>query len=265
MEKAEVVAMESRDKVRAEESRARAGGGMGEPGGAPNGPEMLQDPLKFDPKDEPPPADVKVEDHKDVSPDGDVGIEKNREEQKKIDEALARGERRGGFGGSYGDGVGKGRNTSKRAVRQTRWTIVLPRESPEVFLKKLIQIKAILLIPEGDSVSNFKICENLEKRPVELKSIDQKGINSYNRLWYMSHEKTDCDYIARGLYLTNAPRWIAIFIPQDLEQELALQEFNYKKMSEDELNNRKWITIFEVDRRGDTWEVRVRYQGPRKK
>jgi len=255
------------------------GGGSGEGVGDPNGPEMLQDPLKFGVTEDTPP-EIKPEDYKDILPDENV---KQRQEQVKIDEQLARGEKRtgitgdrgeggsgrgggagNGFGGGYGDGVGKGRNTSKRSLRQTRWTIVLPREDPDLFLKKLIQIKAILLLPEGDSVASFKICENLEKRPVELKTISQQGINAYNRLWYMSHEKTDCEYIARSLYLTNTPRWIAIFIPQDLEQEMVRQEFNFKKMSEDELNNRKWITIFEVDRRGDTWDVRVRYQGKRK-
>jgi hypothetical protein len=261
------------------------GGGSGTGVGDPNGPEMLQDAMKFDPNNsDAPQQEVKIEDYQNVVPDGDVKVEEKRQEQTKINEQLARGENKpgitgdrgeggsgrgggqgNGFGGGYGDGVGKGRNTSKRSLRQTRWTIVLPREDPELFLKKLVQIKAILLLPEGDSVANFKICENLEKRPVEFKAIDQKGINSYNRLWYMSHEKTDCDYVAKGLYLTNTPRWIAIFIPQDLEQEMARQEFNFKKMSEDELNNRKWITIFEVDRKGDAWDVRIRYQGPRKR
>lgn len=262
------------------------GGGSGDGVGDPNGQEMLQDAMKFDPgaQADAQPTDVKIEDYKDVVPEGDIKVEQQREEQAKIDQQLARGERKAGltgdkgeggsgrgggqgngFGGGYGDGVGKGRNTSKRFLRQNRWTIILPREDPDTFIKKLIQIKSILIVPDGDSVASFNVCENMEKKPIEFKKINQEGINKFNRLWYMSHDKTDCEYVARGMYLTKAPRWIAIFIPQDLEQEMARQEFNYKKKSEDELNTLKWITIFNVDRRGDTWDVQVKYQGPRRR
>jgi len=260
------------------------GGGSGEGVGDPNGPEMLQDPLKFDPTAaaEAPP-DIKPEDYKDVVAEGDIKVDQQKQEQAKVQEQLARGEKRAGiagdkgeggsgrgggqgngFGGGYGDGVGKGRNTSKRFLRQTRWTIVLPREDPDLFKRKLVDIKAILLIPEGDSVASFKINENLAKMPPEFKTIDQKGINAYNRLWYMSHDPTDAKYIAQSMYLKDQPRWIAIFIPQDLEAEMVRAEINYKKLSEDELIAKKWITIFDVDRRGDSWDVRVRYQGRRK-
>lgn len=261
------------------------GGGSGDGIGDPDGPEMLQAALKFDPSASAElPPDINPEDYTKIEAEGDIKVEKQMEEQAKIQEQLARGERRAGltgdrgeggsgrgggqgdgFGGGYGDGVGPGRNTSKRSLRQSRWTIVLPREDPDLFKRKLIQIKAILLIPEGSSVASFKINENLEKMPPEFKPIDQKGINAYNRLWYMSHDKVDCDYIARSMYLKDSPRWFAIFIPQDLEQEMLRQELNHKKMSEDEINNKKWITIFDVDRRGDSWDVRVRYQGPRKR
>jgi len=260
------------------------GGGSGDGVGDPTGPEMLQDAFKYDPNSNNEAlADLKLEDTREVAAEGDILAEKQKEDQAKINEQLARGERKSGltgdkgeggsgrgggagngFGGGYGDGGGKGRNTGTRHLRQARWIIILPREDPETFIKKLVQIKAILLCPDGESVSSFNVCEDPGKRPVEWKKITQEGVNKYNRLWYMSHTKTDREYVATGLYMTKEPRWIAIFIPNELEKVMADVEFNYKKMNEAELNQRKWITIFEVDRRGDTWDVRIRYQGPRK-
>lgn len=260
------------------------GGGSGDGVGDPNGPEMLQDALKYDPSSQNEAlADIKLEDLKDVAAEGDIQADMKREEQAKIQEQLARGERKAGltgdkgeggsgrgggqgngFGGGYGDGVGKGRQTGTRHLRQARWVIILPREDPEMFIKKLVQIKAILLCPDGESVSSFNVCEDPGKKPPEWKKVSQEGVNKYNRLWYMSHSKTDCEYVATGLYMTKQPRWIAIFIPNDLEKVMADVEARYKNLSEAELNQRKWITIFEVDRRGDTWDVRVRHQGPRK-
>jgi hypothetical protein len=203
-------------------------------------PEMLHDPLKFD-------------------PDLPEQLPKIKPQETDSEGSNAKGN---GFGGGSKIMYGK---YGARPYRLTRWTIILPREDSDAYMKKLVQIKALLVIPEGESLNSFKLCDNLDHRPFEFKMTDRKGITAYNRHWFKSQEKTDCDYCARALQLKETPRWVAIFIPQDLEQEMVRKEFYYKKLSEDELNLKGWVTIFDVDRRDDSWEVRVRYQGPRKK
>jgi hypothetical protein len=165
--------------------------------------------------------------------------------------------------GNIATGPANTRLIGTRHLRQARWVIILPRENAETFRKKLAEIKAILLFPDGESVSSFNVCEDLSKNPPEIKKISQQGVSKYNRLWYMSHDKTDCEHIGTALKLEKPPRWIAIFIPHDLEKALSEAEFNHQKLSENELNERKWITRFEVDRKEDLWLIKVRSQGPR--
>jgi hypothetical protein len=260
------------------------GGGSGENVGNPDNPHMLQDPVYFNEQSNDPRKELSVDPPLAIEKEGDTKIEQHRKESENLKDQLTQGQDKAGIAGSKGqggrgglggkgdgfgpgegDGFGPGKNPSKRFKRQARWILILPREDPEAFVKKLVDIKAILLIPDGDKIGIYKVCEDLGKRPVTFKSIDQVGVNKYNRLWYMSHSPTDAQYVATGLYLTNQPRWIAIFIPQDLEQEIARAEFNHKKMSEDELIQRGWVTQFVIDRRGDTWDVQIRYQGPKQK
>lgn len=247
--------------------QAREQAGVGDP----NGPEMLQDALKHD-IDVPnsPLTSLKLEDlfEDDLLTHGD------RKEQTRINEQLARGERgTPGSGGSTGRGFGGGydnpnakarKKPTARQLRQSRWIIILEREDPETLLKNLIKLKAMLAIPEGDSATHCNICEDLAKRPAEWKKVDQEGVKKYNRLWFLTHSRTDREYTESLFSLTSTPLWVAVFIPNDLEKLMAEEEFKTKKMYEDELNQRKWITVFEIDRRGDSWYVRVRYQGPRK-
>jgi hypothetical protein len=260
------------------------GGGSGDGTGNPNNPNMLQDRIYFQEQEGKAPQKLNPVDPQQVQADGSIRTEEKRRETMDLFENLTKGLQRsgqagakgqggpgwdGGKGDGFGPGVGSsggpGFNKGTRHLRQSRWKIYLPREDPEAFLNKLITIKAILLLPDSERAGVYQICEDLARRPVELKPIDQNGINSYNRLWYMTHDAIDAKFIATALYLKNQPRWIAIFIPHDLEQEMLRMEFNYKKLSEEELNKRNWVTSFEVDRKGEVWDVRVRSQGPKDK
>src|SRR5436189_3699712 len=66
---------------------------------------------------------------------------------------------------------------NKRELRRLRWIIVFPREDADVFLKKIMSLKAFLVIPEDAPATKYYICENLEKRPFEWKVTDLKTIN----------------------------------------------------------------------------------------
>jgi hypothetical protein len=188
-------------------------------------------------------------------------------EQARINEQLARGERgNSGRAGSTGRGIGRGfpSNPSLRRLRQARWSIMLPRENSEAYIKKLTELKAFVVIPEGGGSSSFLLCEDLTQRPAEWTKVSAEEIEKNNLMWLFSTEVRDRGCIAEGLQRTKTPRWIAIFVPQELEKVMDDVEWKHKNLSEKELNDKWWTTNFEVDRRGDMWDVRVRYQGPHK-
>jgi hypothetical protein len=152
-----------------------------------------------------------------------------------------------------------------RPLRQTRWSVVMPKENPEAFRKKIIDLKAMLLLPDINSALNFHLCENLEQQPLQFRAIDKKGVNALNRLWFISHDQTGREQLTKALSLQLMPAWFALFIPPELEVELLKQETKHQGMSEEELITRGYVTVFEVERRGNTWDVRVTYQGPKQK
>jgi len=108
---------------------------------------------------------------------------------------------------------------NKRELRRLRWMIVFPREDADVFLKKIAELKAFLVIPEDTPGTKYYICENLEKKPFEWKTTDLKAINSHRRLWTISHDNKDCNLIATACSLKETPPWITIFLPSALEED----------------------------------------------
>jgi hypothetical protein len=243
------------------------GSGWGDGIGDPNGPCVLVDPFYLTKPGYDPPVATENQ--------GDTEAQEKRGGSAGQDDVINRAERKPGFtvGRGWRDGSGRGEasgpDSSKpeldgRYLRQSRWKIILPREDPEAFVKKLNDLKVLLVIPtaaDGSYNDRYLLCDDLAKRPVVFKPVDAEEINAYNRLWFMSDCPIDATCVATALNLPKRPRWIAIFIPPDLEQALARAEFTHKKISEDELNQRGWITHFDVDRRGEAWVVRVRYVG----
>lgn len=157
----------------------------------------------------------------------------------------------------------KEKEADKRRERHNRWQIILPRESPEVFVKKLAELKATIVIPDGMSATSFKICDDLGKKPVTFKQLDKKEL-SHLDLWFVSKDRRDCEALARGLFLKDSPNSFAVIFPPDLEQELVKAETNHRRLTEEELNKRRWTTTFDVSRKDGKWEIKVRFQGPRK-
>lgn len=152
-----------------------------------------------------------------------------------------------------------------RPLRAARWSIVLPQNNPDAFLKKLQDLQAYLVLPDGDSATTFIICDNLTEKPPFFRRIEKSALNSLNRLWFISHDNAGRDQIGSFLKMTTAPKWFAIFIPSELEKEMVKQEVTFQKMSEEELFTKQYVTMFEVNRLGDVWDVKVTYQGPKKK
>jgi hypothetical protein len=213
-----------------------------------NSPERLQHVLKFDPnwKNEAEGVDI--------------------EKEKQRLEWLLPGVR---IPGDPGNGFGLG-NRGKlmggtRPLRQQRWSFVLPRENPDAYIRKLMELKAMLVTADGANSAGFRLYGDLTKDPPEWKKVSKEEIEKHNRLWLLSRHKGDCWCIAQALHQSQQPPWIAIFIPNDLEKAMADAEFKHRKLSELELHQKNWITVFDVLRRENGWDVRVWYQGLRQK
>lgn len=254
------------------------GGGAGEGGGDPDGPEMLQEAVSFNDDD----LDQKL----DTPPDTNVlPTESLDEKQRLVDkvkenEQLAKGiadksklagdigrggpgrggGKGSGFGRGEGDGVGDGKGNA-RTRRKDRWTIIMPANDSAMFIDKLIELQTVLVLPDGPG--KFKIYDDLSKRPASFRSETVVGINRMNRIWFTNRDRDICRGVASELGLTEQPDFVAIFIPQELEQELFKKELAFRGLTEEKLDAQKMMTLFDVTRRGTTWDVRVREQKPR--
>ncbi len=254
------------------------GGGAGEGGGDPNGPEILQEAVSFNDAD----IDQKME----IPPDTNVLPTESLDEKARLvekvkeNEQLAKGiadksklagdigrggpgrggGKGSGFGRGEGDGVGDGK-ANARTRRKDRWTIVMPANDSAMFMDKLIELQAVLVLPDGPG--KFKIYDNLNKRPAAYRSESVVGINKMNRIWFTNRDREIVRGVASELGLTEQPDFVAIFIPQELEQELFKKELAFRGLTEEKLDAQKMMTVFDVSHRGTTWDVRVREQKPR--
>lgn len=164
--------------------------------------------------------------------------------------------------GVISEGDANGGN--QRPLRKNRWMIIMPKDNPAAFLKKMADLQAILLLPDDKNSELFSVCENLEQRPVMFRPINRTGINALNRLWFTSHDEAGRKQLAQALQLNTVPTWFAFFIPVDLEAELLRKELAHEGLTEVQLNARKMVSLFVVERKGTTWDIRVLYQGQKK-
>lgn len=257
------------------------GGGSGEGGGDPSGLEKLQEAKTFADANL---AEAPVEFDPNLLPSMDLDPTKmNTKDAAKENEELAKGVRdpskiigdigrggpgRGGgrgsgFGTGDGDGSGPGRQTA-RAKRKDRWSIVLPLHDPEQFKYKLIELQTMVLVPEGPG--KYRLYRDLSKgRPPEYTIETQEGINRLNRIWYTNTDPEVCQGMAPQLGLPTPPPYLAIFVPQELEIEMAKKELSYRNLTEEQVIKANLETIFDVSRVGNQFVVKVREQKPRGK
>ena len=254
------------------------GGGPGDGGGAPD---ALLDPreavafdpnfrgstvrsdLTYDPKDIPP-----------LPSDAGRPIEEVRtgvDQAKGIADAARRigsqgrggpgtgGGKGSGDGPGEGDGSGPGKQT-KRAKRMERWVLNFRYNSGEEYARRLENLQAILVVPEGDK---FRVYEDLSRRPVRGTVKTLAEINQLNRIYWRDDNPDSVAALAQALGWPTVPRYVAAFFPRDLEEELARQERAYRGLTEEEIDARRLETIFQAERVAGRWNVKVVDQRPR--
>lgn len=251
------------------------GGGSGEGGGDPNGPETNQEAINFSDDtvaDDMPKANIDLN----QLPSENITSSRAIEQAKKTDQLakgindprlLAGDKGRGGsgrgggkgegFGTGEGDGAGPGK-MSKREQRALRWVISIQYRDGEEFVEKWAELNAMMVVSE--TPGNYLIFRDLKQKPPKGEAIDQQGIVKLNRLWYSNRDQKICEMVALTMNLSRTPKFVGIFIPQDLEAEMLKKETEYRRLSEDQIRAQGLITEFSIGRRGNGWDVRVNSQ-----
>ncbi len=164
----------------------------------------------------------------------------------------------GSDGGPGGNGRGwpNGKNL-ERTSRMDRWLIIMPSDDTAMFMDKLREIEAILVLPLGGG--QFMMYEDLSSQKAGRKTTSTELFH-LNRIWYTSRDLDLRRGLAADRGMPQIPDYIAIFIPQSLERELLNKELAFRGRTEKQLMEEHWRTSFEVARRGTTWIVQVREQ-----
>lgn len=255
------------------------GGGDGEGGGTPDGEADLKEVLQFDP-------DREMNDTPTVTFSADdiaaSVAETNKEriiEEARTAEKQARGTNPGkragdiGLGGpGSGGGRGAGRGTgigdgegpgvmTQRAYRKDRWEILIRFTSGEEYVEKLGKLDSMIAFPEGNG--QFRLFRDLKGKSATVET--STGLSKLNRIWWLNNDPEAVGALAQALGMTTSPGRAYIFVPISLEQALLKKELDTSKMTEAQLNERKMLTTFTVEKAGNGWDVKVIEQGKRKK
>ncbi|HMP60936.1 MAG TPA: hypothetical protein PKD86_16445 [Gemmatales bacterium] len=158
-----------------------------------------------------------------------------------------------------GDGRGQ---PSKRMARKDRWIIVLPLQDHAQFMRKLAELQTIILVPDAPGRFRLYTAWSSGQAPVHT-VVTVEGIRDLNRIWYTNTDAEVCVGVAKQLGLDTTPNYIAIFVPQELEREMAKKELEYRQLSEEQIVQEKLETVFDVMRSGAQFVVKVREQKPR--
>jgi len=165
-----------------------------------------------------------------------------------------------GVGRGIGDGAGDGVAKGNRLGRPRRWTIKMSYEDAEAFLEKLSELKIVIGARKADG--HFLIFQDLPpKPPVRFVEMDLKKFQEFaqkmQQIWFVTSASQTTNTLAEGVGLSERPRTVFMFIPQDMEKAILDKELSHHHMSEEEIKKRKITTDFDVRRTGNGWEVKV--------
>lgn len=168
----------------------------------------------------------------------------------------------GGLGDGFGTGEGSGSGPGKqkrRAKRTDRWALAMRYSNGEELYQEWAKMKAIIVIPEGQlekgDYTKFRVYRDLSTKAPQGKVETRETLNTLNRVWFFDRNRDSVRELSKYLGYSAPPRFIALFIPRELEDELLRKELGYKNRKEEQLEG--WETIFEVSRVGDRFNARV--------
>jgi hypothetical protein len=153
----------------------------------------------------------------------------------------------GGAGGKKGPGLGNnkgpGRGNSPTGSvltdqrrRELRWKI-LASEDGETHVKKLQALKVILLVPLR-SKPGFALRFDLSKPTLvrhEVKAADDSG-----KVRWKNDNQKEMAALVKVLNLPEVPPFTVIYLPSDLEADMARRELAYQGRQENEIHQTVW-------------------------
>ena len=159
----------------------------------------------------------------------------------------------GGLGDGHGTGVGSGTgsgNSSKRAQRQLRWKMSFDPRDGEDHLRLLNGLGAIVAIPVGDDGTEYKVYENLTRRPLVPGS---RKVSELNRMYWFDEDADSVARLSKTMGLEKYPTHIIFFFPIELEGRMLEKELAYRHVDEKKIKK----TNFRIRRVGETYEPYV--------
>ncbi|HJT78490.1 MAG TPA: hypothetical protein VJ739_14900, partial [Gemmataceae bacterium] len=153
-----------------------------------------------------------------------------------------------GPGHGPGNGPDGGERTGKLSQRQKRvlrWSMTFNTGSGDDYLRQLANIKpgngAILAIPQADG--SFRVLRDLRKRPAVGEVED---VSKIHRIFWVDDKPDSVAGLARALGIA-PPAYFVAFFPEELEQELAKREHDYKGRSEERVEETKFAVLRNPD------------------
>jgi hypothetical protein len=150
---------------------------------------------------------------------------------------------------------------NKRVIRADRWGIAMRYSNGEELFAEWAKMKVIIVLPEGDpdaknDFTKFRVYRDLTTKPPEGKVETGATLNTLDRVWFFDPNRDSVGEMAKYLKLEKPPKFIAYFIPRELEEELLKQELAFANKTEAELNE-GWQTTFQISRDGEKFVARV--------
>jgi hypothetical protein len=153
----------------------------------------------------------------------------------------------GGAGGKKGPGLGSGKGAGKgnsptgviftdQRRRELRWKI-LASDDGDVHLKKLQALRVILMVPLR-SKPGMALRYDLSGPtlvPMEVKAADDN-----NKVRWKNDNQAEMVALQKVLRLKETPPFTVIYLPSDLEADMAKRELAYKGLQENQIQQTVW-------------------------
>jgi hypothetical protein len=149
-----------------------------------------------------------------------------------------------GVGNKQGPGAGKGtasQNLTDQRRRELRWKI-LASDDGDIHLKKLQALKAVLIIPL-QSKPGFMMRYDLSKPVAQVQMVPIA--DDPNKVRWKNGDPKQMMGLAKALGLSEVPQFSVIYLPTELEKDMARRELAHKGLREADIA----LTI---------WDLRIR-------
>jgi hypothetical protein len=144
---------------------------------------------------------------------------------------------------------GKAENVKIVLVKGDRWTLAFNRADGQDYANQLLQLGAILAVPDPGNPDKYLIIRNLKERPVRPTPGDLDQIRGERTAW-KDDDPSSVRPLAGALGLDPVPEHVIAFFPAKLEEKLLKLELAYQNRKEEEI----YETRFELRRSGGTYE-----------